>query len=445
MLNTGVILAGASYMALILPGILVVIYFIQRFYLKTSRQLRTLDLETKSPLYTHFEETAEGLLHIRAFGWMDSNLQEALTLLDESQKAFYYLYCIQLWLSFVLGLLSAVMSGVLVAFALFIRYSSSGSAIGLSLLNLMAFSDCITALILAWTNLETSISAMHRLRELMDTTPQERSQSLVQLPHNWPSRGYIQLKNCYAAYSDNVEKHAILKDLTLSVEAGSKVGFVGRTGSGKSSLFMALLGFLKYNGAMKIDGIDVSSIAPDELRSRIVTISQAQLQIEASVRVNLLPFTINDPPPTDEKGKEEARKKNIELRELLISLGIWSHVNNKGGLDAMLSAVGYSHGEMQLFCLARGILRCRETGSRLVLIDEATSSVAHEREKAAQNVMKEYFSDCTVLVIGHRKSSIRGVNYTVELAGGQIVHLAPTEPDSDEEITSARDHLRQEG
>lgn len=194
--------------------------------------------------------------------------------------------------------------------------------------------------------------------------------------------------------------------------------------SGKSSLLLALLGFLHYQGVMKIDGIDVSSVSLDELRSRVVTVSQDQIKLDASVRVNLLPFTLNQP-PTDEKKKQEAEAQDIRLKELLIRLDIWTQLNANGkeGLDTLLDDVGYSHGQMQLFCLARGILRSQDTGSKVVLIDEATSSVEEELERTAQIVMREYFADCTVLVIGHRKSSIRDVDFTVELSKGEVVHV----------------------
>lgn len=177
---------------------------------------------------------------------------------------------------------------------------------------------------------------------------------------------------------------------------------------------------------MKIDGIDVSSVPPDELRSRIITISQDQIRLEASIRVNLLPFTLNNPDVLDEKKREAAESRDIALRELLIRLGIWSHIKDKGGVNAMLDDAGYSHGEMQLFCLARGILRYEDTGSKVVLIDEATSSVDEEREKGAQEIIREAFPDCTMLVIGHGRSSIRGVDCTVELANGQVARVDPT-------------------
>lgn len=205
--------------------------------------------------------------------------------------------------------------------------------------------------------------------------------------------------------------------------------------SGKTSLFLSLLGFLKYRGVMKIDGIDVSSVPPNELRSRIVTISQDQLRLDANVRVNLLPFTLNDP---EEQKKETAEgieltaSRDAELEELLSKLGLWSQLSGKGGLSAMLKDVGYSYGEMQLFSIARAILRYRDTGSRLVLMDEATGAVEQEREKTALQLVAESLPECTILVIGHSRSSLRGVNSTVELVQGRVGHINPNPPSADD-------------
>ncbi|KAJ6789065.1 hypothetical protein PWT90_00367 [Aphanocladium album] len=434
--QTGIVSSGAYYMSGVIPLIVIVFYFIQKFYLRTSRQMRALDLEAKSPLYTHFEETAAGLLCIRGFGWGAENLKDGFDLLDDSQKAFYYMYTIQQWLGLVIGLLIAALGSVLVAFALFLGDTTSDTAVGLAFLNLLIFGQTLELLIGAWTNLETSVGALSRLQEFIDKTPQEVTSVPASVPHNWPSMGNIELQDVSARYSDIGEEEEVLHNITLSIDAGQKVGLIGRTGSGKSSLFLALLGFLRYKGVMKIDGIDVSSISPDELRSRVITISQDQIKLEASIRVNLLPFTLNNLDDINEKGREAAERKDIALRELLIRLGIWSHIKDKGGLHTMLDDAGYSHGEMQLFCLARGILRYEDTGSKVVLIDEATSSVSEERERRAQEIMRESFPDCTILVIGHRRSSIRGVDCTVELSNGRVVHVDPTAPDSDGEPSS---------
>lgn len=187
-------------MAATLPFLIGIVYFIQRFYLRTSRQLRTLDLEKKSPLYTHFEETAKGLMHIRGFGWKTSNLEHAFVLLDESQKAVYYLSCIHLWLGLVLGMLSAVMAGLLVVFALSLSHSSAGGAIGLSFFNLMSMASMTSQFILAWTRLDTTIAVLYRLQRLWENTPQEVADSQIELPEHWPSKGRIELENASATY-----------------------------------------------------------------------------------------------------------------------------------------------------------------------------------------------------------------------------------------------------
>lgn len=146
----------------------------------------------------------------------------------------------------------------------------------------------------------------------------------------------------------------------------------------------------------------------------------------------MLPFTLNSSiEELDAQQRQEVETKDIKLRELLVRFGLWSHLNGIGGLDAMLNDVGYSHGEMQLFCLARGILRYEDTGSKVVLIDEATSSVEEERERAAQKIMRDYFPDCTILIVGHRKSSITGVDFTVELSNGRVAHIDQTLPSSE--------------
>lgn len=182
---------------------------------------------------------------------------------------------------------------------------------------------------------------------------------------------------------------------------------------------------------MTIDGIDITSIPLNTLRSRIITISQDQIKLDASIRTNLLPFSINlRREDMNEKEKEEAARKDIALENLLTQMGIWSHLTDRQGLDTQLDDAGYSHGEMQLLCLARGILRYQDTGSKVVLIDEATSSVEPERERIAQRLMKQYFSDCTMLVIGHRKQSLEGVDFTVELSQGKVVHIDPSVPSS---------------
>lgn len=414
-IQSGIIASGASYMAVTLPLVALVVFGIQRFYLRTSRQIRAMDLEAKSPLYSLFEEAGSGILHIRAFGLQHPNLEQVFKRMDTSSQAFYYQCCVQLWLKMVLGLLVAAVATILTAFAMFLSHTTSQSAIGLSFLNLIMFAETLESLVVAWTGMETSITALQRIRDFSKNTPQERGGGDIEVPAHWPSLGNIQLIDVSARYSSNHGHGLVLNNMSLSIDAGQRVSIVGRTGSGKSSIILAILGFIPYEGCIKIDGIDLSAVPLDTLRSRIVTISQDQIAFDASVRTNLLPFTL---PAAD-----ESRTRDGELQELLSRLDIWSHVEEHGGLGANIEDVGYSKGEMQLFCIARAALRCQDTGSKVVLMDEATSSVETGREKATQEIMKQYFKDCTLFVIGHRESSLRGVDVAVEVSHGQVVQI----------------------
>jgi ABC-type multidrug transport system fused ATPase/permease subunit len=199
--NVGIIAAGASYGAAIIPFLLVALYLLQHFYLRTSRQMRHLDLEAKSPLYTQFSETATGAQHIRAFSWQSHILTQSFDLLDLSQKPYYYMFCIQRWLTLVLELCVMTVAVVLVAMALNLPDSTSEGAIGLALLNLISFGSGMANLINAWTRLETSLGAVSRLRSFLNETPME-SEPLAEamLPEGWPEHGRIEIKDLKANY-----------------------------------------------------------------------------------------------------------------------------------------------------------------------------------------------------------------------------------------------------
>lgn len=190
-------------------------------------------------------------------------------------------------------------------------------------------------------------------------------------------------------------------------------------------MLLTILGFLQYTGKIEIDDVDIATIHPDQLRSRIITITQDAVQFDDTIRKNLLPFTMNDDDSKVLDEKETAKKeaKDAMLKSVLEKLNIWSHLAEKGGLDAMIRDVGYSKGEMQLFCIARAVVRRNETDINLVLIDEATSSLDPRRDAATQKVMKEAFDGCTVITIAHRLDTIEDADCTVELSGGRVMRI----------------------
>ncbi|KAJ6783563.1 hypothetical protein PWT90_09492 [Aphanocladium album] len=427
LMQLGIVLAGALYLLAAIPFLGLVLFFLQRFYLRTSRQLRQLDLEAQAPLVTSIQDTSRGLVYIRSFRWQTQNMDRNFHLLDEAQKPVYLLYCAQVFLALVLDIVAAVLALLLVIFAVYLRHAASGNAVGVSFLSLIVISQCFNAVIVSWTHLETSIGALSRLRKFTQNTPREQDGN-TPLPVGWPSAGKVEVKISAAHYEtglDQPQRLPVLKNIAFSIEPGKKVGIIGRSGSGKTSILSALLGFLPYNGSIKIDDVEVRDAPRDELRSRIVTITQDNIILEGTIRQNLLPFDAawGDQPvgPMTEKDTIEAARKDTILREVLVRLRIWDSLEEIGELDAIVDKVGYSHGELQMLCIARAVVRRRLTGSRLVLVDEGTSTVDRWRDVLVRQTMKQYFSDCTIIVIAHRDETIADANMTLTLSHGEVI------------------------
>lgn len=202
----GIILSSATYMCALLPVIFLSIYFVQHFYLRTSRQMRHLDLEEKAPLYTFLNETAAGVSYIQAFAWVERNLEKGYQLLDNSQQPYYLMLCIQQWLGFVLGILTTIIAVTLVSIVLFSKSGTSPSAVGLSFLSLLNIQRTLVYLIEAWTGSETSVACLDRLQGFKENTPQEaRPTSPEQLPPSWPSDGFVELTGVSSWYKPAVD------------------------------------------------------------------------------------------------------------------------------------------------------------------------------------------------------------------------------------------------
>ena len=194
--EAALISAGAGLVAVTIPPTVVMVWVLQKYYLRTSRQMRFLDLEAKSPLYTHFTETLSGLDTIRAFGWQKHFSEANLELLDTSQKPYYLLYCIQRWLNLVLDLMVAAVAVILVAIATQDRSLTSRGAIGVALNNVLGFNQVLSYLINSWTSLETSLGAVSRLRAFEQQTPDENRPEEIHLPPvGWPQQGAIEFRN----------------------------------------------------------------------------------------------------------------------------------------------------------------------------------------------------------------------------------------------------------
>ncbi|KAJ6782801.1 hypothetical protein PWT90_09671 [Aphanocladium album] len=193
------IVSGSTHMIAILAPMIATAYAVQYGYLRTSRQLRYLDLESKTPLYTLFTETTDGLMYIRAYGWQQHKLESGFARLDASQKPYYLLFSLQRWLGLILDLLAAVIAVVLASLALKLRDTTSEAAFGLSFYHAIEFSRILTAVIRYWTHLETTVGAISRLRSFLRETPVEPEKGVMP-PKNWPRNGRIQLQRVTARY-----------------------------------------------------------------------------------------------------------------------------------------------------------------------------------------------------------------------------------------------------
>lgn len=216
-------------MAAMIPALVLALWVVQKFYLRTSRQLRFLDIEAKAPLYSYFTETLAGVSTVRSFGWSQSFLEEHMRKLDTSQKPFYTMCCIQRWLQVVLDLFVAGMALVLVTIAVRVPGATSQGAIGLSLVSLLDFSQTLTLVIDQWTQLETSLGAIARLKWFVNNTPSEdKKEEDEDLPADWPGKGEIEFESIDAAYSESADP--VLHQISVKINPGQKVAVCGRSG-----------------------------------------------------------------------------------------------------------------------------------------------------------------------------------------------------------------------
>jgi ABC-type multidrug transport system fused ATPase/permease subunit len=286
---------------------------------------------------------------------------------------------IQKWLAFVLDLVVAVMAVVLVSIATFFNDKFSPAEIGVGLNLVLTFNDALAQAISSWTQLETSMGAVKRVQIFQNTTPSEHRPWVgTSSLHNWPSRGVIVFDQVTAFYRSvgpfalHVSKISVvstntciiyssneppaLANINLTIKSKEKIAICGSSGSGKTSLVLALLQMIDVrSGSVSIDGRDLSSLQPSDVRSRINVIPQDPFFFPGTVRFNLSPTMI-----ASESLVESALQK----------VGLWEKISRNGGLDADLQPAYWSAGERQLLALARSLT----SASPIVILDEATSS-----------------------------------------------------------------------
>ncbi|KAK3196535.1 hypothetical protein K4F52_000417 [Lecanicillium sp. MT-2017a] len=394
----------SGWMSLSYPILFAILYWLSKFYIRTSQQLRPMCLEYKSPLYAHFLDTTRGLVTIRAFGWTQASIEVQHQLLDTSNRPSYALGMSQCFL----GLSQSVISLGMAVFLTTVAFKSGANQglTAVALVNLNQFTTCIGGIFWSWTSLETSITAVSRVKDFCEKTPREGTEGVLvdkYTEDNWPSAGGIECRDLVASYGADAEEMA-LKGVNLTIQPGERIGICGRSGSGKSTFLTSLLRLVDIRrGGVSIDGIDIRSVQLSSLRSRINAIPQDPFFLPGTFRSNISPYE------TSSDGAIEEALRRVHL---------WDKVEQSGGLDGELKPDEMSQGEKRLFSMARAILR---RDCKIVMLDEVSSSLDFETEKLIVQVLKEAFQGCTIIAIAHRLETIIDFDRVAVFADGNVI------------------------
>ncbi|NWS71615.1 MRP2 protein, partial [Crotophaga sulcirostris] len=403
---------ATPFFALVIIPLSIFYYFVLRFYVSTSRQLRRLDSVTRSPIYSHFGETVSGLSVIRAYGHQQRFLQQNESTMDINQKSVYSWIVSNRWLAIRLEFVGSLVVFFSALLAVISKGTLEGGIVGLSVSSALNVTQTLNWLVRTSSELETNIVAVERVYEYTKVENEAPWVTEKRPPRGWPSKGEIRFVDYKVRYRPELE--LVLQGITCNIGSTEKVGVVGRTGAGKSSLTNCLFRVLEAaGGTIIIDEVDIATIGLHDLRQNLTIIPQDPVLFTGSLRMNLDPFDQY----TDEeiwKALELAHLKTYvqDLPEGLL------HLVSEGGENL-------SVGQRQLVCLARALLR----KAKILILDEATAAVDLETDHLIQTTIRSEFAACTVLTIAHRLHTIMDSSRVMVLQAGRIV-----EYDSPEEL-----------
>ncbi|GFY69160.1 multidrug resistance-associated protein 1 [Trichonephila inaurata madagascariensis] len=387
--------------------LIVLYYFLQKFYIPTSRQLKRLESTTRSPVYSHFSETVTGASSIRAYEASNIFMTHSNQLVDINHESYYPSLGASRWLSIRLEFLGYTIVFLAALFAVFLRDTLSPGIAGLSVSYALQVTGILNMLVRATADVETNIVAVERCLEYSKTPVEAEWYNKKTKPDDaWPQKGEIKFDNYSTRYREGLE--LVLKDITCVIKPCERVGIVGRTGAGKSSLTLALFRIIEAaRGKITIDGVHIAKLGLHDLRNKLTIIPQDPVLFTGTLRSNLDPFG---------SYSDQALWQSLEqshLKSFVTSL--------EKGLEHEVSEGGenLSVGQRQLVCLARALLR----KTKVLILDEATAAVDVETDELIQSTIRTKFDDCTVLTIAHRLNTIMDYDKVIVLSKGEIVEM----------------------
>ncbi|KAG8702705.1 hypothetical protein FRC09_004597 [Ceratobasidium sp. 395] len=427
------ILGAIILIAILLPWFLIpvitilfVYYWAALFYRSSARELKRLDAILRSSLYGHFSESLSGLATIRAYDEVGRFREENRRHMDIENRAYWLTVTNQRWLGIRLDFLGTILTFCVAILAVAARFSLSPSQIGVALSYILLVQQSFGWMVRQSAEVENDMNGVERILHYAQRVEQEAPYEIPdkEPPASWPENGEVELKDVVMSYRPGLP--AVLRGLSLRVKGGEKIGIVGRTGAGKSSIMAALYRIVELtSGSILLDGVDISQIGLHTLRKNIAIIPQDPLLFSGTLRSNLDPFGVYD----------DARLWDALKRAYLVDRPTTVQVNEDGEdvpsgaqtpvnrftLDTVIEEEGgnLSVGQRSLVSLARALVK----DSKIIVLDEATASVDYETDKNIQNTISREFEDKTLLCIAHRLKTIIGYDRICVLDAGQIAEF----------------------
>ncbi|KAL9890469.1 probable multidrug resistance-associated protein lethal(2)03659 [Glossina fuscipes] len=407
----GIVLVIAVVNPLVLlPTLLLAIIFynLRTFYLKTSRNVKRLEAITRSPIYSHMATSLTGLSTIRAFGAQRVLINEFDNHQDLHSGVFFMFICTSRAFGYWLDCFCVLFIAI-VTLSFFIFAPANGGDVGLAITQALGMTGMVQWGMRQSAELENTMTAVERVVEYDDIEPEGELESKLDKkpPDSWPEEGKIIFDELSLRYFPDPKSEYILKGLTFEIRASEKIGIVGRTGAGKSSLINALFRLSYNEGSIIIDQRDTKSMGLHDLRSKISIIPQEPVLFSGTMRYNLDPFDEY----SDAKIWEALDE--VKLKKVVQEL--------PSGLESKISEGGtnFSVGQRQLVCLARAILR----ENRILVMDEATANVDPQTDALIQITIRNKFKHCTVLTIAHRLHTVMDSDKVLVMDAGQVMEF----------------------
>ncbi|KAF4621625.1 hypothetical protein D9613_012586 [Agrocybe pediades] len=400
------------YLGIIFAPLSVLYYIVARYYRASSVETKRLDSLMRSVLYGSFSETLTGLATIRAYREQDRSIKDAEGGLDLENRAYYMTISIQRWLAVRLDLFGNILIFGIGLFAAGFRHSVNPSKIGVVLSYTLSITQTFSDMVSQFAQNEQNMNAVERVLHYTELESEAATKTPNDPPESWPSEGAIEFKDVDLAYREGLP--LVLKGVSFEVKPGEKIGIVGRTGAGKSSLLQALFRTVELrNGKIVIDGCDISQIGLDVLRNKLALVPQDGTLFLGTLRDNIDPQGLR----TDAE-----LISALQRSWLLPKSGPPDPVAEaKFSLDSTVGDEGsnFSAGEKQLLALCRALVK----NSKIIVLDEATSNVDVETDAKLQRTIQTEFATSTLLCIAHRLNTIAYYDRVMVMDEGKVAEF----------------------